>query len=159
MFECTMSIDVQPLLCIHNLCTNLPVSHFPPFPTPPLSLAYQWNNTVCTVKPTAILIRMSEIDIYIKLYIFNTSGFEWSLLVAWFLLPMGYLWINIHHRKNEKSGCECRIKMGLVFKCINKANVARYYSMVLYHSILYHSGIFLNIVAYYSYILIYNCIA
>lgn len=74
MYKCTVSIDVQPLPCIHNFCTNLPVCHSPPSPSYPLSLAYQWNNTVCTVKPTAILIRMSDIDIYIKLYIFNISG-------------------------------------------------------------------------------------
>lgn len=73
MYKCTVSIDVQPLLCIHNFCTNFACMSLL-YPSYPLSLAYQWNNTVCTVKPTAILIRMSDIDIYIKLYIFNISG-------------------------------------------------------------------------------------
>lgn len=74
MYKCRVSIDVQLSPAFITSVQTLPVCHSAPSPFCPLSLAYQWNSTVCTVKPTAILIRMSEIDIYIKLYICNISG-------------------------------------------------------------------------------------
>lgn len=70
--QCPLMYSLSP--AITTSVQTLPVCHSPPSPSYPLSLAYQWNNTVCTVKPTAILIRMSDIDIYIKLYICNISG-------------------------------------------------------------------------------------
>lgn len=89
--QCPLMYSLSPALT--TPVQTLPVCHSPTFPFYPLSLAYQWNNTVCTLKPIAILIRMSDIDIYIKLYIFNISclTFYYENIDAVFLSKLLYV--------------------------------------------------------------------